>query len=190
MSEIIGFKEWQIICQALQNGTQSLILRKGGIHEGRAGFSFAHDEFVLFPTRFHAQHEMVKGAALPCQENEWKIGDIVTVTHYAKAVWAKTITDPTQLASIADFHLYADQLVQERFDWEGKGMHSGSIHVALVRVYELSSAWEFPYTAAHGGCRSWLKLNDFSDSSLKNARAVIPDERFAEIETSLHQILS
>ena len=36
----IAFKEWAIICEALGAGVQSIILRKGGIHEGREGFSF------------------------------------------------------------------------------------------------------------------------------------------------------
>ncbi|MDC0315120.1 DUF1802 family protein [bacterium] len=48
---MIAFKEWDVVCEALESGRQKLILRKGGIHEGREGFSFAHEEFVLFPTR-------------------------------------------------------------------------------------------------------------------------------------------
>lgn len=51
----IGFKEWALVCEALGNGTQSIILRKGGIAEGRDGFRFKHDEFLLFPTLFHEQ---------------------------------------------------------------------------------------------------------------------------------------
>jgi hypothetical protein len=43
--ESIGFKEWAIVCQALGRGWQSIILRKGGIAEGRDGFSFQHGEF-------------------------------------------------------------------------------------------------------------------------------------------------
>ena len=58
--ESVGFKEWQVVCDALASGRQTVILRKGGIHEGRAGFSFAHESFYLFPTRFHAQGEHVR----------------------------------------------------------------------------------------------------------------------------------
>jgi hypothetical protein len=50
-----GFKEWQVVCDALASGRQSIILRKGGIHEGREGFSFGEELFYLFPTRFHNQ---------------------------------------------------------------------------------------------------------------------------------------
>ncbi|MBA2742902.1 MAG: DUF1802 family protein, partial [Chthoniobacterales bacterium] len=59
--ESIGFKEWALVCDALGRGEQSLILRKGGIAEGRDGFAFRHSEFFLFPTFFHAQLGLVRG---------------------------------------------------------------------------------------------------------------------------------
>jgi len=52
---VIGFKEWDVVCEAIGSGRQDVIFRKGGIHEGRDGFSFKHPEFYLFPTLFHAQ---------------------------------------------------------------------------------------------------------------------------------------
>ena len=66
------------MCKALEEGRQSLILRKGGIHEGREGFSFAHDEFVLFPTRFHAQGDYVKIPEVVTKP-EWEVGDEVVI---------------------------------------------------------------------------------------------------------------
>ena len=56
----VAFKEWSIICDTLGCGNQSLILRKGGIHEGKKGFRFEHEKFALFPTRFHEQEERVR----------------------------------------------------------------------------------------------------------------------------------
>jgi len=64
----IGFKEWALVCEALGGGTQSIILRKGGIAEGRDGFRFKHDEFLLFPTLFHEQLSKTKlppGSPIP-----------------------------------------------------------------------------------------------------------------------------
>src|SRR4051794_5706629 len=48
-----AFKEWSGVCQALGDGRQSLILRKGGIAEGPAGFVPEHEVFWLYPTRVH-----------------------------------------------------------------------------------------------------------------------------------------
>src|SRR3982751_3462271 len=58
--ESIGFKEWAVVCEALGQGRQSVILRKGGIAEGQEGFSFKHSEFFLFPTWFHEQPHKVR----------------------------------------------------------------------------------------------------------------------------------
>src|SRR5207237_10577046 len=61
--ESVGFKEWSLVCDALGRGRQSVILRKGGIAEGRGGFSFRHREFFLFPTFIHGQIAKVRIAA-------------------------------------------------------------------------------------------------------------------------------
>ena len=47
----IGFKEWAIVCEALGRGRQSVILRKGGIAEGRMVSLFAIANF-FFSRRF------------------------------------------------------------------------------------------------------------------------------------------
>src|ERR1700733_11667756 len=54
-----AFKEWAVIVDALGRGDQILILRKGGISEGRGGFTIEHSRFLLFPTLFHQQRESV-----------------------------------------------------------------------------------------------------------------------------------
>jgi hypothetical protein len=41
----IAFKEWAAVCEALAAGRQTIILRKGGIQEGREGFRVQHGEF-------------------------------------------------------------------------------------------------------------------------------------------------
>jgi hypothetical protein len=60
-------------------------------------------------------------------------------------------------------HIYGEQTVRDRFDWQGKGMSSGSIHVAKVKVFALDEPWVFPYEARYGGCRSWVKLDSPPD---------------------------
>ena len=58
--ESAGLKEWAIVCEAMGRGEQSVILRKGGLAEGRAGFAFRYAEFFLFPTFFHEQVDQVR----------------------------------------------------------------------------------------------------------------------------------
>ncbi len=54
-----AFKEWAIIVDALGRREQIIILRKGGISEGRDGFQMEHPQFLLFPTLYHQQRESV-----------------------------------------------------------------------------------------------------------------------------------
>jgi hypothetical protein len=177
VSATIGFKEWQVVCDALASGRQSILLRKGGIHEGRQGFSFAHESFFLFPTRFHAlAHQVREGSVtvLP----EWQPGEMVTITHHAEAEWAITLTDWQQVAALEPLHIYSEQTVRDRFEWEGKGMASGSIHVALIRVRELAEPWEFPYETKYGGCRSWVNLPTPPLGWRDSARPVLDEATF------------
>jgi len=185
MHETIGFKEWQVVCDALASGRQAILLRKGGIHEGRHGFSFAHKSFFLFPTRFHVQGEQVReGAVTPMPE--WQVGDPIRITHHAEALWAITLTDWSRVAALEPFHIYSEPTVHDRFDWEGKGMASGSIHLALVRVRQLASPWEFPYEARFGGCRSWIQLPDPPPHWQKTAHSVLDEDTLATLEDRLH----
>jgi len=153
MEASIGFKEWQVVCDALASGRQSILLRKGGIHEGRQGFSFAYDSFFLFPTRFHTQPDQVREGQVKILP-EWQVGDLIRITHHAEARWAVTLTEWEKVTALAPLHIYTEATVRDRFDWQGKGMAAGSIHVALVRVRELAAPWILPYETGFGGCRS------------------------------------
>ncbi len=154
---VIAFKEWEVVCQALEEGRQSLILRKGGIHEGREGFSFAHEEFVLFPTRFHAQGDFVKVPGV-VTKGEWEIGEEVVIKTRVRVKKAITLNEWDEVAALADEHIWTEETIRDRFFWEGKGMASGSIHVAYVEVEKLAEPLVFPYEKKYGGCRSWVEL--------------------------------
>ena len=184
MSAHIGFKEWQVVWDALASGRQSILLRKGGIHEGRQGFSFAHTSFFLFPTRFHTITDHVREGTVQVMP-EWQPGDTIRITHHAEAAWASTLTDWEQVAVLESFHIYAEQTVRDRFDWEGKGMTSGSIHLALVRVRMLDEPWEFPYEANYGGCRTWVNLPAPPQNWRENATTVLSDGIFDALESCL-----
>lgn len=176
----VAFKEWQVICDALASGRQAVIFRKGGIHEGRKGFSFAHKSFYLFPTKFHAQLDQVReGDFTP--EDEWQPGDKIVIGHHAEALFAVTLTDWKTVEALFPFHIYNSQTLKERFDWEGKGMVSGSMHVAFVRVSALKNPLAIPYEKRFGGCRSWLEMTDLPEPDLEELVPVIGLEAFAEL---------
>jgi hypothetical protein len=188
MPGTIGFKEWQVVCDALATGRQSILLRKGGIHEGRHGFSFAHESFFLFPTRFHAQGDQVREGEVKIMP-EWQPGEEILITHHARAAWALTISDWSKLAALEPFHIYSETTVRDRFDWQGKGMAAGSIHVALIDVRELDQPWKLPYQPSFGGCRSWIDLPEPPPDWEKKARPVLGEDAFETLRARLDSLI-
>ena len=148
--ESVGFKEWALVCEALGSGKQTILLRKGGIAEGRGGFGFRHSEFFLFPTFFHEQLEKVRPgqAEIPPE----RAGEI-EIHYFGRLEAQKEITSWPAAAALEPFHVLHESIVRERFDYKQAGLH-----VALVRVFRLEPVWRLPDAPAYGGCRSWLKL--------------------------------
>lgn len=165
-----------------------ILLRKGGIHEGREGFSFAHESFYLFPTKFHAQEDHVREGSFTPSE-EWQVGEEFLITHHVEAVFAATLTDWSQVQGLLPYHIYTEETLRERFDWEGKGMNSGSIHVALVRVSELAEPVKLTYEKRFGGCRSWLEIpvEDFQGEIAR--KVVVDDQSFNETRLQIEKLL-
>src|SRR4051812_16197428 len=100
-----GFKEWTLVCKALGDGTQSLIIRKGGIAEGRAGFRFQHEQFLLFPTMFHEQVGKLKlpsDTPLPEPRSDGQHG----VSLRATVEWTVDLTDLDAVKRLAPFHCW------------------------------------------------------------------------------------
>jgi hypothetical protein len=149
--ESAGLKEWAIVCEAMGRGEQSVIVRKGGIAEGRSGFAFRHSEFFLFPTFFHEQVDKVRvgGAVIPAT----RAGEI-EIRFFAKVIAAAHITSWETAAALEPLHILQPSVVRERFDYD----ETPGLHVALVRVYRLAPSWIFPDAPRYGGCRSWVTL--------------------------------
>jgi hypothetical protein len=50
-----ALKEWAVVIEGLKAGRQLILLREGGVQDGRGGFHADHREFFLFPTFEHQQ---------------------------------------------------------------------------------------------------------------------------------------
>jgi hypothetical protein len=46
-----ALKEWAVVCRALEEGRQVMLLRKGGILEYRQGFEVRHEKFLITCSR-------------------------------------------------------------------------------------------------------------------------------------------
>jgi hypothetical protein len=147
----IGFKEWALVCAAFGDGRQTIIIRKGGIAEGRDGFDFRYREFYLFPTFFHEQLTRIRSpnAVLP----ERRPGEI-EICFLAQVRETRLFTDWEEVRALKPFHILSESVVAERFDYND----APGVHVAFVQIFRLEPVWRFPDAKAYRGCRSWVQL--------------------------------
>ncbi len=177
------FKEWQVVCDAIQQGKQSLILRKGGIHEGKGGFSFGNVErFVLFPTRFHAQGDHVRGETDTFTPGkEWEVGDTLSFNIVCAVDQVYELNDWQIIHQLSPFHIWTESCIKDRFQWEGKGMAQGTIHLAMIRAYQLPEPIEISYHKGLAGCRSWVTLDDISCPSVERLDPVLENREYQQL---------
>src|SRR5205085_8376744 len=153
----IGFKEWAVVVDALGCGEQIIILRKGGISEGRGGFQLEHDRFLLFPTLFHQQRESVQPAAALRYDaiaRDFSPAS-VRIEYFAEVADWKFLDSLEAALRLRGQHIWREEVIRERFDWG----QAKSIYAMAARVFRLARPAELPLRAEYGGCKSWIELD-------------------------------
>jgi len=171
----IAFKEWSVVVDALGRGEQILILRKGGISEGRGGFRMEHDRFFLFPTGFHQQRESVLPTAQQRFDSTAASGPdegIVRISFCAEVAASECLDDLGAAERLRGQHIWRDEVIAQRFDWG----RSKSIFAVALRVLRLPLVVELPMQSSYGGCKSWVELA--TDLDVTDAEPVLTDEIF------------
>lgn len=181
-----AFKEWALICQALAEGRQALIVRKGGIAESTGEFQLEHTRFWLFPTYVHQQRSGIKPEALPLLERvetERPPSGIIRLGHFAEVAGVYRLHDMVGALRIRNLHWWSDETVHARFAYRAPGLY-----VLPVRVYRARQVTELSDTAAYAGCRSWVELE--RELPTEGAVPVLNDAEFDELRRRLDQLLN
>lgn len=155
LATLPALKEWSAAVHALLDGRQSVLLRKGGIHEKR--FSVAAPEFVLFPTVAHSHAERVRPqhADLLDAAARDSTEDAVTIRAGAKVVAAVEVNHPEWIDELADLHIWTAESVRaDRLDFRPKHR----LTVLVVQVSPLRSPVRLARTSEFAGCKSWVEL--------------------------------
>lgn len=164
-SNRMAFKEWAVVCEALNLGRQSLILRKGGIHEGHDGFRVEHREFWLFPTEFHQEPEVLAPHARPLlaevKSRQHPQGTI-PVRDYVIVEDVVEIRDEDLLPKLVGLHAWSESTLHARYVYRNP-----MLFALLVRTYRLAEPVLLPESPHYAGCRSWVDLTqELSTSTL------------------------
>jgi hypothetical protein len=150
-----ALKEWSAAVHAMLDGRQTVLLRKGGIHEKR--FSLDASHFLFFPTVAHSHAErlrpehrdLLEPAAADSTETE------IVLRAGAKVVAAVEVNHPENLEDIAPLHIWTSESVQnDRLDFRPKR----KLTVLVVQVSPLATPERLPRAPEYAGCTSWVPL--------------------------------
>jgi hypothetical protein len=205
-----ALKEWAIVCKALEEGRQQVLLRKGGIMEYRNGFELKHNIFYLFPTFEHQSKELIQpdyASNLDIIQQNTFLTDSTknNISSFAKVVFVREINDRTLVQKLEKYHIWNDRYVNIRMEYNPKKPMS----VILLRVYKINRPFEVNVKPEWKGCKSWIPIS-FSDNTssrltnldmdkddkidhpatICNNKPTLDDSKFEQIAGEIEKILS
>ena len=157
-----ALKEWATVINALENGKQTVILRKGGILETASGFKVESKKFLLFPTWEHQEEKHVKpefqNFLNDALKNKPKEG-YNRITSFVEVLDEKDIESKETVNALSPFHVWSDAYIEERINW----MPEKPIKAVFLRTYKIPEL-DIPLQSDFQGCKSWVEINSNFDS--------------------------
>jgi hypothetical protein len=181
----VAFKEWAVICRALAEGRQAIILRKGGVAEEGGEFRVEHTKFWLFPTYAHQQRGGIVPDAIPLLEQaeaERPPAGVVRLSHFAEVPGVYHVHDLVGAWKLTGLHCWSPETVRSRFEYRAPGLY-----VLPARVYRAREAIEIPETPYYAGCKSWVELEQ--ELPTEGGEPVLSDEAFRAVLEELDERL-
>ena len=154
----VAFKEWAVVCHAIGEGWQRVILRKGGISEVGGRFRPEHDRFWLYPTYFH--EPVYRGVKAECaglledaEATRPPAGE-VHLTHWVEVTAVEYVTDLDALLALADTHVLSEETIRQRFAYRTPGLY-----VLRVDAWRAATPHVVPEKPEYAGCKTWVTLD-------------------------------
>ncbi|HEX2171795.1 MAG TPA: DUF1802 family protein [Dehalococcoidia bacterium] len=166
-------KEWGVAVEALGQGHQIAIVRKGGIHE--KDFDVDRDGFWLYPTREHQRADLLQPpyrADLDAWLARPHNPGLVDIAYWARATDVFEIFEAEAVERLTAHYIWTNDYAQERLSWRPKRL----LRIALLRVFARSEPARVPVRPEYGGCKSWIDLAEPVD--LGDLRPVLTDAEY------------
>jgi len=171
----IALKEWAVTVEALAQGQQILLVRKGGIHEEGKDFKVIHPEFLLYPTYEHQREDLLKDEhqeqlrrLLAENHNQ----DEIRFSHWAKVEELIEISQQEPVDALAPHHIWTKEYAQSRLHWKPMV----PLAIMLMRVYRMEQPVTVPFLPEYRGCTSWVDI--IANVDLGKLEPVVSDAAF------------
>ncbi len=197
---MLALKEWSIICKALEDGNQTILLRKGGILEYKKGFEIRQKSFLLFPTLEHQAEEYLQSKYLQTYDlllKGNKSRDIQnkrnTLLVLARIEAIQEFHDHEMLPELEKYHIWNEKYVNMRMNYNPKK----PMNALLLRVYKLPQPISIDVNPEWAGCKSWIDIdiaekygNQFGSvpKMFEQSEPVIKDKEFQRIFENFMEI--
>jgi hypothetical protein len=179
-----ALKEWASVVQAVREGIQTILLRKGGIEEEGGTFQVAHDEFVFFPTYEHQSPDSLapryQRLIAPYQVD----APTLTIDTYARVLEVHPIRRISHLEPFTHLHIWSPAFLAERFRYRPED----PMWLILFQGFRLEQPVAIPKDPSYAGCRSWVTLGQSVPTA--SARPILSQRRLAEVQQSVRTIIS
>jgi hypothetical protein len=169
-----ALKEWATVVKALEEGKQTVILRKGGILETASGFNIESKKFFLFPTWEHQETKHVKPEFhefLNSVLNKKPEEGFNKISSYAEILFEKDIESNNVINNLSSFHVWSDSYIQERRNW----MPEKPMKAVFLKIIKIPE-FNLPLQPEFSGCKSWIELN----SNFQEGELALKDNKIEE----------
>lgn len=173
-----ALKEWATIVNALENGDQTVLLRKGGVLDIASGFRIESRKFLLFPTQEHQEYNHIKPQFhkyLEQVKSDPPKSGFNRITSYAEALAEANILSEETIKKLSLFHIWSDSYINERRNWKPEN----PIKAVFLKVYKIPEL-NTPLKSEYQGCKSWININE----EIPKGEAVLSH---TEIESRLNE---
>lgn len=181
-----ALKEWAVVCAALADGRQSVLLRKGGIIEETRDFALVERSFLLYPTYEHQDEESVQEryrgtfrATLELQPPD----DIVRITAWAEVTDLFLTHDLEALLALSGHYAWSADYVRMRMAYKPRK----PMNVVCIRTHLLPDPVDVPVEEHFAGCKSWVPL--LRPVALDGSTAAIADDEHTRRVEAVRSVL-
>jgi hypothetical protein len=184
----------------MEEGKQTILLRKGGILEYKKGFEISQKVFLLYPTLEHQAAEYLQSNYL--QEYELLLkrnrSEIVqdkvnTLRIIARIEAMQEFHNYELLSKLEKYHIWNEKYVNMRMNYNPKK----PMNALLLRIYKLSQPISIDVNPGWAGCKSWIDIEFTSKNGnqygnimdlFNQSVPVIKDKDFQKIHDNFTEI--